>query len=286
MAREREGKVPLREVLPTQENGEYIDPGRLFLTFTGQGSHFPGMGMDLYQNSQEAREVFHEADRIVGFPLSEIMFRDPEKTLIRTDIAQIAIVTFEEATRRTVEALSGRELDPKAFAGHSLGTYEAMVAAEVTSFPDTIRLAQARDLATASKAKGVTELQVNGAWHSSLMESTQEGLQKAISDIPFKDPKKHIYDNSTGELLTTAEGIQKALVRGLCERVCWNTLFKRGAAGASAVIEIGPRDFLSRFAKQMVDRSTKIIPVSSFESAQNLAHILQQPSDHNKLLNA
>ena len=273
------------------------------------------------------------------------MFRDPEKTLIRTDIAQIAIVTFEEATRRTVEALSGRELDPKAFAGHSLGTYEAMVAAEVTSFPDTIRLvqergrlmqeaaeknpgtmasitgldlavlegicaetgaeiglintdklivitgdkravAQARDLATASKAKGVTELQVNGAWHSSLMESTQEGLQKAISDIPFKDPKKPIYDNSTGELLTTAEGIQKALVRGLCERVCWNTLFKRGAAGASAVIEIGPRDFLSRFAKQMVDRSTKIIPVSSFESAQNLAHILQQPSDHNKLLNA
>lgn len=335
MAREKGELTPPQEALPPQENGENIDPNKFLVTFTGQNSQFSGMGKDLYQNSEEARAVFHEADEAVGFPLSEIMFEGPEEMLKETDKAQIAILTFEVATIRTVEALSGTELKPKAFAGHSLGNYAAIVAADVTTFKHAIGLvqergrlmqeaaimnpgtmaaimgldlqvlmgiceetgaelgiintenqavitgskravAQAIDLATSSKAKA-RELNVSGAWHSSLMASAQIEFQRVISDIPFNDPSRPIYDNSTGKLLTTGGGIQKALARGLTKPVYWNYLFKRGITGASAAVEIGPKDILSGFAKQ-IKRDLKIIPVSSFESAQKLAQLMKQPN--------
>jgi len=114
--------------------------------FPGQGSQQVGMGRDLYDNFSSARAVFEEADEAVGFPLSRLCFEGPEDELRQTINAQPALVATSFACLKAAEEVSeGDGLPPPAFvAGHSLGEYTALAAADVLDFANTVYLARER----------------------------------------------------------------------------------------------------------------------------------------------
>jgi len=110
--------------------------------FPGQGSQWVGMGRELFESSPEARAVFEEADSVLGFALSRLCFEGPEDVLRQTENAQPAILVTSVAHLRANAQL--REARPSFVAGHSLGEYTALVAAQVLDFADALRLARER----------------------------------------------------------------------------------------------------------------------------------------------
>ena len=106
--------------------------------FPGQGSQAVGMGKDLHDKSEEARELFARADAILGFPISKICFEGPEEELRLTRNTQLALLVVSTAACR----LLGR--DPAVAAGHSLGEYSALVAAGALRFEDAVLLVHKR----------------------------------------------------------------------------------------------------------------------------------------------
>ncbi|MCH8988316.1 MAG: ACP S-malonyltransferase [Chloroflexi bacterium] len=113
--------------------------------FPGQGSQSVGMGAELFESSQAARETFEEADDSLGFPLSRLIFEGPAKDLQNTANSQPAIMTVSVAAWRTWQEMQGPQaMDAKAVAGHSLGEYTSLVAAGVIEFSDAVRLVRKR----------------------------------------------------------------------------------------------------------------------------------------------
>lgn len=113
----------------------------LAFLFPGQGSQVVGMGRALADAHPEARAVFDEADRGLGFALSDVMWSGPEDVLKRTENAQPALLTHSIAAWRVATA---RGLKAGFAAGHSLGEYSAHVAAGSLAFPDALRLVRRR----------------------------------------------------------------------------------------------------------------------------------------------
>ena len=114
--------------------------------FPGQGSQSVGMGYELFRNSATARQVFEQADDVLGIPLSQLCFEGPNSELTQTINAQPAIFTVSVAClRASQEGDIPIEPNPPSFvAGHSLGEYTALVAANVLDFPDALHLVQER----------------------------------------------------------------------------------------------------------------------------------------------
>jgi len=112
--------------------------------FPGQASQTPGMGLDLYKNSIAAREVFNEADEILGRKLSKVIFEGSKEELTRTENAQPSIATVSIAAWRTIESEMGSIQIPNYTAGHSLGEYSSLATAGALSIKDTIDLVSKR----------------------------------------------------------------------------------------------------------------------------------------------
>lgn len=108
--------------------------------FPGQGAQKPGMGQDLFEQYDWARELFEQADEIMGFKISETMFSGTEDDLRRTDITQPAVFIHSVAVAMSL----GDDFKPDMAAGHSLGEYSALTAIGVLSFEDGLRLVRAR----------------------------------------------------------------------------------------------------------------------------------------------
>lgn len=114
--------------------------------FPGQGSQGVGMGKDLYNTFPQARAVFDQADQVLGFPLSQLCFKGPEEELRRTVNTQPAVLTVSIACLAAARevGIEGRIGLPCFVAGHSLGEYTSLVAANVADFPQVLRLVQER----------------------------------------------------------------------------------------------------------------------------------------------
>ncbi len=113
--------------------------------FPGQGAQRVGMGLDLYQEYPLARNAFDEADATLGFPLSHLCFEGPEEELKRTDNVQPAILVTSIACLRAAQLAINEDLPSPTFvAGHSLGEYTALVAANVLSLRDAVNLVRER----------------------------------------------------------------------------------------------------------------------------------------------
>ncbi len=114
---------------------------KLAFTFPGQGSQYVGMGQSLAAGFAEARETFEQADRELGFSLTQLCFSGPAETLQLTENQQPALVAVSIAAFRVLEA---QGLKPDFVAGHSLGEYSALVAAGSIGFGDALRLVRKR----------------------------------------------------------------------------------------------------------------------------------------------
>ena len=109
--------------------------------FPGQGSQSVGMGKELYDNFPLARKVFEEADKAIGFSITQLCFEGPEEELRKTFNTQPAILTVSVAALRVLQDAG---VTPDITAGHSLGEYSALVAAGVIDFADAVRLVNKR----------------------------------------------------------------------------------------------------------------------------------------------
>ena len=118
---------------------------KVFL-FPGQGSQHIGMGHDLHDSFSCARDVFQEVDEALQQNLTKIMFEGPEENLVLTENAQPALMAVSMAVMRILEKEGGRTLPQMAsyVAGHSLGQYAALCAAESLTLSDTARLLKLR----------------------------------------------------------------------------------------------------------------------------------------------
>ena len=102
--------------------------------FPGQGSQFPGMGQELYNNSKFAQELFELANEILEFPITDIMFGDNAELLNETKVTQPAIFIHSAILSECMH------IKPDMVAGHSLGEFSALVSAKAISFEDGLQL--------------------------------------------------------------------------------------------------------------------------------------------------
>ncbi|RXJ52851.1 ACP S-malonyltransferase [Gelidibacter gilvus] len=111
--------------------------------FPGQGAQFTGMGLDLYENSTLAKELFEKANAILGFRITDIMFEGSAEDLKETKVTQPAIFLHSVILAKTL----GDQFKPDMVAGHSLGEFSALVANGALSFEDGLKLVSQRALA-------------------------------------------------------------------------------------------------------------------------------------------
>lgn len=107
--------------------------------FPGQGAQFVGMGKDLYESSPVAKELFEQANEILGFRITDIMFAGTDEELRQTKVTQPAVFLHS-----VISALVQEDFKPDMTAGHSLGEFSALVAAKALDFADALKLVSAR----------------------------------------------------------------------------------------------------------------------------------------------
>lgn len=110
--------------------------------FPGQGAQFSGMGKDLYDSSPTARSLFDQADEILGYRITDIMFSGSDEDLKQTKVTQPAIFLHSVVTAMCLD-----DFRPDMVAGHSLGEFSALTAAGALRFEDGLRLVYARAMA-------------------------------------------------------------------------------------------------------------------------------------------
>ncbi len=110
--------------------------------FPGQGAQFVGMGKDLFDKSSKAKDMFHKANSILKFNITDIMFDGTDEDLRQTKVTQPAIFLHSVILASMLE-----DFEPSMVAGHSLGEFSALVANKVLTFEDGLRLVSKRALA-------------------------------------------------------------------------------------------------------------------------------------------
>ena len=111
--------------------------------FPGQGAQFVGMGLDLYENHSEAQELFENANEILGFSITDIMFEGTAEELKQTKVTQPAIFLHSVILSKAM----GDAFTPNMVSGHSLGEFSALVANGTLSFEDGLKLVSKRAMA-------------------------------------------------------------------------------------------------------------------------------------------
>ncbi len=167
--------------------------------FPGQGAQFVGMGKPLYDGSSEAKALFTQANDILGFDITEVMFNGPEEAQRQTKVTQPAVFLHSVVLARLFHAAK-----PEAVAGHSLGEFSALVASGALSFEDGLRLVSAR----AQAMQEACELQPSTmAAIIGLDDAKVEEVCAGIADVVV--PANY---NCPGQLVISGsmEGIEKA----------------------------------------------------------------------------
>ena len=127
--------------------------------FPGQGAQFSGMGKDLYEKYDIARKMFDEANQILGFDITSLMFEGSDEDLKQTRVTQPAIFLHSVI----LATVLGESFRPEMVAGHSLGEFSALVANRTLSFDDGLTLVSKRAMAM-QKACEANPLQWRQYW--------------------------------------------------------------------------------------------------------------------------
>ncbi|MDD5354408.1 MAG: ACP S-malonyltransferase [bacterium] len=114
---------------------------KIAFMFPGQGAQYVGMGLELHDKYELARELFYQANATLGYDLTKVMFEGPIETLTQTQYTQPAVFTLSVVASLL---LAGQGIKPQIVAGHSLGEYAAMVASGILTFETGLKLVQIR----------------------------------------------------------------------------------------------------------------------------------------------
>ena len=180
--------------------------------FPGQGAQFVGMGHDLYENNATARDLFEQANEILGFRITDIMFNGTDEDLRRTDITQPAVFLHS-----VIVAKSQPDFAPDMTAGHSLGEFSALVAAGALSFADGLRLvaARARAMQKACELKPSTMAAIIGL-PDEKVEETLKGVEGVVVCANYNCPGQIVISGEEEAIdaackLLTEAGARRAL---------------------------------------------------------------------------
>lgn len=171
--------------------------------FPGQGSQFEGMGKDMYEESSLAKDLFEEANQILGFRISDIMFEGTAEDLKQTKVTQPAV--FLHGVIKA--AMAGDSFQPAMVAGHSLGEISALVANKTLTFENGLRLVYQRAMAMQKACE--------------MQESTMAavlGLEDAIVEQVCREIEEIVVPanyNCPGQLVISGSvpGVEKAVAR-------------------------------------------------------------------------
>ncbi|MGI9542774.1 MAG: ACP S-malonyltransferase [Cyclobacteriaceae bacterium] len=171
--------------------------------FPGQGAQFPGMGQELYQSNSQAKELFQEADQILGFQISQIMFHGTDEDLKQTKVTQPAVFLHS-----VILAITNDSFKPDMVAGHSLGEFSALVASRALDFSQGLKLVSAR---AAAMQKACEAIPSTMAAILGLEDNLVDGICEQIEEVVV--PANY---NSPGQLVIsgTEKGIEIA-----CEKL-------------------------------------------------------------------
>ena len=182
--------------------------------FPGQGAQFVGMGKDLYENPL-AKELFEKANEIIGFRISDIMFSGTDEELKQTNVTQPAIFLHSVILAKVL----GDDFKPEMVAGHSLGEFSALVAANALSFEDGLKLviARANAMQKACELQPSTMAAILGL-ADELVEEICAGIDAVVVPANYNCPGQLVISGSI-------EGIDEA-----CEKLT--------AAGAKRALKL------------------------------------------------
>lgn len=182
--------------------------------FPGQGSQKPGMGKELFDSNQTAQDIFHQADKILGYRLSEAMFDGTAEDLQQTRITQPAVYLHSVA----IYLSQDKRPKPDAVAGHSLGEFTALVAAGVISFEDGLILVHRRAMAMqeACELEKSTMAAILGL-DDHIIEEVCAGLDEVVVPANYNCPGQLVISGSVIGIekaveALTAAGARRALV--------------------------------------------------------------------------
>lgn len=182
---------------------------KIAFLFPGQGSQAVGMGKDLYENFDSAKNVFETADKVLGKSITTLCFEGPEENLKQTVNTQPSIVTMSIAA---LEALKSEcDINADYVAGHSLGEYCAMYAAGVLSLENALKLIQKRaDLM--GQTSGGSMAAVLNASEEALKESLEEASKAGYVDVAnYNSPAQVVI---TGDETAVAKAGELLLAKG------------------------------------------------------------------------
>lgn len=189
--------------------------------FPGQGSQFPGMGKEYYENSAFAKRLFEQANDLLGFRISEIMLNGTEEDLKKTNVTQPAVFLHSIMAYKSIENAS-----PDMVAGHSLGEFSALVANGTLSFEDALKLVSIRAKAM-QKACEITPSTM-----AAVLSLADEKVEAICAEV----------QNETGEVVVAAnyncpgQLVISGTVKGIdiaCERM------KAAGAKRALVLPVG-----------------------------------------------
>ena len=182
--------------------------------FPGQGAQFTGMGLDLYNNSQMAHELFEKANEILGFRITDIMFEGTADQLKQTNVTQPAIFLHSVILAKVL----GDSFQPEMVAGHSLGEISALVAAGVLSFEDGLQLVskRAEAMQKACEIMPSTMAAVLGL-DDQIVEEVCDAVDGVVVAANYNCPGQLVISGEVSAIETTCEllkekGARRALV--------------------------------------------------------------------------
>lgn len=178
--------------------------------FPGQGSQFPGMGKDYYDNSAFSRKLFEQANSILGFRLSDVMFAGSDDDLKQTRVTQPAIFLHSLIAYRSLEGIT-----PQMVAGHSLGEFTALVANGTLSFEDGLKLVsiRAEAMQKACNQNPSTMAAVLGLEDSKVEEiclAVQQELNDVVVPANYNCPGQLVISGSNQAVQVACEKLKEA----------------------------------------------------------------------------